>query len=254
MRTATAGWNERQLRILELLEADGEVRIGDLRSLLGVTEMTIRRDLEKLEGSGQVRRIFGGAILLGKDVALQERSGLMGEEKVRIGRYAAGLIQPGESVFIDGGTTTFEVARAIRQGINVTAVTNALNVAQELQARGIPTIVSGGMIWEATSTLIGPFAVQHIGSMAYDRIFLGATGFSSRHGFSNSNMHEAEIKKTAMRQAAEVNVVADHTKFEAKDLLLFAAASEVHRVITDAMPKEEAALALREGGAEIVVV
>lgn len=254
MRTATAGWNERQLRILELLEADGEVRIGDLRSLLGVTEMTIRRDLEKLEGSGQVRRIFGGAILLGKDVALQERSGLMAEEKVRIGRYAAGLIQPGESVFIDGGTTTLEVARAIRPGINVTAVTNALNVAQELQARGIATIVSGGMIWEATSTLIGPFAAQHIGSMAYDRIFLGATGFSARHGFSNSNMHEAEIKKTAIRQAAEVNVVADHTKFEAKDLLLFAAAGEVNRLITDAMPKEEAVKSLREGGAEIVVV
>lgn len=254
MRTATAGWNERQLRMLELLEAEGEVRIGELKAMFGVTEMTIRRDLEKLEGSGQVRRIFGGAILLGKDVALQERTGLMAEEKARIGRYAAGLIQPGEAIFLDGGTTTIEVARAIKPGLGITAVTNALNVAQELQAKGITTIVSGGMIWEATSTLIGPFAAQHIGSMAYNRIFLGATGISARHGFSNSNMHEAEIKKTAIRQAAEVNVVADHSKFDAKDLLLFAAASDVHRVITDAEPPREIAETLLESGTELVVV
>lgn len=254
MRTATVGLNERQRRMMELLERDGEIRINELKGLFSVTEMTIRRDLEKLEGTGQVRRIFGGAILLGRDVALQDRTGLMAEEKARIGRYAAGLIQPGEAVFIDGGTTTLEVARAIQPGMNITVVTNALNVAQELLAKGIATIVSGGMIWEATSTLIGPFAVQHIASMTYNRAFLGTTGISARHGFSNSNMHEAEIKKTAIRQAAEVIVVADHTKFEAKDLLIFAAPGEVHRVITDEAPEGEAAGALREAGTEIVVV
>lgn len=252
IRTMASELNDRQRRMLEWLEADGEIRISELKTRFGVTEMTIRRDLEKLEQLGSVRRIFGGAILLGKDIALQDRTGVMAEEKARIGRYAASLIRPGDSVFLDGGTTTIEVARALPQRMSITVVTNALNVAQELQGKGIPAIVSGGMIWEATSTLIGPFAVQHIGSMAYTRIFLGTTGISARHGFSNSNIHEAEIKRTAIRQAAEVNVVADHTKFDAERLLLFAGPAEVHRLITNQLPNPDLMQAMQSGGMEVV--
>lgn len=246
--------NERQRRMMARLEAEGEIRIGELKDMFGVTEMTIRRDLEKLEQTGQVRRIFGGAILLGKDVALHDRAVVMAGEKARIGSRAAALIQPGEHVFIDGGTTTVEIARALQPGRNITVVTNALNVAHELQEKGITTIVTGGMIWEATSTLIGPFAVHHIGAMTYNRAFLGATGISAQHGFSNSNMHEAEMKRTAIRQASEVNVVADHTKFEAKDFTLFAGIADVQRLITDRLPEGPLLKALEEKGVHVIQV
>lgn len=247
-----SGLNDRQQRIKEQLEIDGEIRINDMKDMFDVTEMTIRRDLEKLEQAGIVRRIFGGAILLGKDIALKDRTGVMAEEKARIGRKAASFIQPGDYVFIDGGTTTIEVARALKPGYEITVVTNALNVANELQEKKIPTIVSGGMILEATSTLIGPYAETLIRSMAYTRVFLGTTGLSAQHGFSNSNMYEAELKKTAIRQASEVNIVADHSKFGAKDFISFAGLGQVHRMITDKLPESELLDICMGSGMEIV--
>lgn len=248
----TIGLNERQRQIIERLEADGEIRITDMKAMFAVTEMTIRRDLEKLEQMGILRRTFGGAILLGKDIALKDRTGVMCEEKARIGRKAASLIQPGDYVFIDGGTTTIEVVRALKPGLEILVVTNALNVANELQEKKIQAVVSGGMILEATSTLIGPFAENLIGSMAYTRIFLGTTGLSAQHGFSNSNMYEAVIKKLAIRQADEVNIVVDHTKFGAKELLSFAELSQVHRMITDKLPDPFLLNACREAGMDII--
>ncbi|WP_139993378.1 DeoR/GlpR family DNA-binding transcription regulator [Paenibacillus paridis] len=245
--------NDRQQRIKEQLEIHGEIRMNDMKTMFTVTEMTIRRDLEKLEQAGILRRTFGGAILLGKDIALKDRTGLRADEKASIGRTAAALIQTGEYIFIDGGTTTIEVARALKPGLGITVVTNALNVANELQEKRIPTILSGGMILEATSTVIGPFAENMIGSMAYSRVFLGTTGLTAEHGFSNSNMYEAEIKKTAIRQASEVNVLMDHTKFGAKDFISFAELGHVHRVITDKLPAAELNKACKRAGIELVL-
>ncbi|MHA6480930.1 DeoR/GlpR family DNA-binding transcription regulator [Paenibacillus sp. strain BS8-2] len=244
--------NERQQLIMEWLGSEGEARIPDMSVRFNVTEMTIRRDLEKLEQEGLVKRTLGGAIPLGKDIALKERTGVMSAEKAAIGRLAASLIQPGDYVFFDGGTTTIEVARALRPDYPMTAVTNALNVAAELQEKRIPTIVTGGMILEATSTLIGPFAENLIGSMAYSRVFLGTTGITPGHGFSNSNMYEAEIKKAAIRQAAEVNILADATKFGARDLFSFAELSQASRIIANAEPEESLKQACGEHGVTIM--
>jgi DeoR family transcriptional regulator, fructose operon transcriptional repressor len=97
--------------MLDLIFREGEVRMAALREVFAVTEMAIRRDLEKLEEAGAVRRTFGGAIFVGQDVALKERSGLLTDEKARIGKHAASFVKPGDSIFIDGGTTTFQVAR-----------------------------------------------------------------------------------------------------------------------------------------------
>lgn len=249
----SSDWNERQRRIVEQLEADGEIRLNDLKLQFSVTEMTLRRDLEKLELAGVLKRTFGGAILVGKDIALKDRTGVMTEEKIRIGRRAAALVQPGDSVFIDGGTTTFEVARALKPGLDVTVVTNAMNVAQELQEKRIQTIVTGGIILEATSTLIGPLAEQSIRSMAYTRIFLGTTGVTAQHGYSNSNMYEAELKKAAIRQSSEVNIVADHTKFGAKELFSFAQLNEAHRIVTDRLPDRTLLDAWKEADVEVLL-
>lgn len=245
------GLNARQQQMLEHISREGELRIAVLKETYQVTEMTIRRDLEKLEETGAVKRIFGGAIFIGKDIALQERTGILTEEKMRIGRHAAGLIRAGESIFIDGGTTTIQVAKYLTPGMNITVVTNALNVAAELSGKQIPVLMTGGMLRDATNSLVGPITVQSMSGMAFDRIFLGATGLSIEHGFSNSNIYEAEIKQMAIRQAAETNIVLDHTKFGAKVLVSFAPLSGVQRIITDRMPDDSLQRACEEAGVRL---
>jgi DeoR family fructose operon transcriptional repressor len=224
-----------------------------LKEAFDVTEMTIRRDLEKLEQSRSIKRTFGGAIYVGQDIALKERSGILTEEKMRIGRKAAELIMPGESVFIDGGTTTIQIARFLKPGMNVTVVTNALNVAAELSGKQIATLMTGGMLLEATNSLVGPIAAQTLSSMAFDRVFLGATGVNIEHGFSNSNIYEAEIKQIAIRQTAETNIVLDHSKFGARVLISFASLSGVQRIITDQMPEGELLRAYEKAGVQVDV-
>lgn len=254
MRNTTQhGLNNRQQQILDLISAKGELRIADAKEAFQVTEMTIRRDLEKLEELGFIKRTFGGAILFGKDIALQERSGMMTEEKIKIGRRAASLIQPGDSVFIDGGTTTLQIARSLPAGINITVVTNALNVAAELSGKQIPALMTGGMLLEATHSLVGPIAVQSLSGMAFDRVFLGATGVNGTHGFSNSNMYEAEMKRIAIRQSSEVNIVLDHSKFGEKALVSFASFTDVHRLVTDRPPEGELLEACQQSGTSIDV-
>jgi len=248
-----ADWNARQRRIHEQIAQNGEVRIAELSERYGVTEMTIRRDLEKLEEGGTVKRTFGGAIYVYRDVALQERTGLLTDEKAKIGRLAAALVGPGESVFLDGGTTTLQIARALKPGLQITVVTNALNIAAELASKQIPTIMTGGMLLESTHSLVGPIAAQSLAGMAFDHAFLGATGLSESHGFSNSNLYEAEIKRMAIRQAKDVTVVLDHTKFGARELVSFGGLKDVSRIVADARPEGELAKACQEAGVQIVV-
>lgn len=238
--------NRRQQQIADLLAGDGEVKLAALKERFDVVEMTLRRDLEKLERLGLARRTFGGAIAYGRDIELHERNAVMLAEKSRIGRIAAAIVQPGESIFVDGGSTTLQLVRHLKPDAGITVVTNALNIAAELQQRGITAIVIGGMLVERTSTMVGPAAVAMLSGMALDRAFLGATGCSSRHGFCNSNMHEAEVKRTAIRQAAETNVLIDHTKFGARDLFSFAALGGVSRIVCDRAPDGELAEAIRE--------
>lgn len=240
------GLNERQRQILERLNAEHEVKIAELKEMFSVTEMTLRRDLEKLETAGNIRRTFGGAILVGRDIALQERFGIMSEAKSRIGKAAAALVQPGESIFIDAGTTTLQVARYLPAGLPVTVVTNAVTIASELMGKQIQTIVTGGMLIEATAALSGPYTDKMLSSMAFDRVFLGATGVNLSHGFSNSNIHEAEIKKLAMKQAKETNIVMDHSKFGNQVLFSFAELSEASRIISDQLPDDELRLGCEE--------
>jgi DeoR family transcriptional regulator, fructose operon transcriptional repressor len=246
--------NERQERILEQLNEEGEIKIAALSKQFQVTEMTIRRDLEKLEQLTLLYRTLGGAISSAAvDMPLGERSHVLIEEKSSIGRAAAQLIQPGEAVFIEAGTTTLHIARRIAKGADITVVTNALNVAAELNGKQVQTIVVGGIMREATSSLVGPFAEEIIQKMAFDRVFLGASGFTLEHGFSNSNVYEAELKRIALSKAAEVNMVIDHTKFGYQSLATFARLGQVTRIITNVHPPDDILTACREAGVEVRV-
>lgn len=244
--------NVRQQEILDRLTLYGEVKLTELKETFDVTEMTLRRDLEKLEQMNFLRRTFGGAILIGKDIALMERTHVYIDEKMKIGMQAVKFIQPGDSIFIDGGSTTLQVAKYLNSNMNISVVTNALNVAAELQRKQISTIVIGGILLENTSTLVGPLACDSLSQMAFNRVFIGTTGITARHGFSNSNMYEAEIKRIIIEQAAEVNIVMDHTKFGMKDLFSFASLTSVDRIITNRLPEQELIEAINDASVEIV--
>lgn len=245
-------FNDRQQQIVDLITTDGEIKIAELKDRFAVTEMTIRRDLEKLEQRGIVRRTFGGAISVGKDVSLSERAGTHVEEKKRIGKVAAALIQPGESIFIDGGSTTLQIARHLPTGAPFTVVTNALNVASELIEKKIPVIVIGGIVRDSTLSMSGPMAIEAISKMAFDRAFLGASGLNKRDGFGNSNMFEAELKRVAITRSAETSIVLDHSKFGTNSLVSFTEIGHVRRMITDRLPEEDLLMALREAGVDIM--
>jgi DeoR family fructose operon transcriptional repressor len=245
--------NARQSQIIELLKTNGEAKIPELKSMFDVTEMTVRRDLEKLERHGILKRTFGGAILASQDLTLRERTVSQAEEKMRIGRCAAALVQPGDSIFIDGGSTTLQVARHLPEQSAITVVTNAINVAAQLAERSISTIVIGGVLVEATNSMIGSIAVESISRMAFDKVFIGATGINARHGFSNSNMHEAEIKRIAIQQAKEAYIVSDHSKFGEQVLVSFATLSDINKIVTDTMPDQELLSACQTAGVEVLL-
>lgn len=227
---------ERQKEILKLLENNKEVKFGDMSKIFDVTEMTIRRDIEKLEQKGAVYRTFGGAIMSpNKDITLKDRMGLMIAEKYQIGKTAASLIKPNEAIFIDSGTTTIQIARHLHLK-SVTVITNAPQLAIELQEKSIPTILLGGQLLTSTISLIGPIAEENLKNMYFDRAFIAATGLTANSGLSNSNIFELNIKKLAMSQSKEVNVVLDSSKFEVESLASFASFGSISRLITDRNP------------------
>lgn len=171
----------------------------------------------------------------------------------RIGRLAAGLVRKGESIFIDGGSTTLLVARHLPEDANITVVTNAINVAAELSEKKIPTIVLGGILIDTTKSMVGPVTIEMITRMAFDKIFLGATGLHPQHGFSNSNMQEAEIKRIAIQKAKESFIVLDHTKFGASMLVSFADIRDVHAIVTDNEPNPEWIETFQLAGTKILI-
>ncbi|MCL6459119.1 MAG: DeoR/GlpR family DNA-binding transcription regulator [Gorillibacterium sp.] len=247
------GLNPRQEQLLKLILERGDIKLPELKQQFSVTEMTIRRDLEKLEQLGLARRTFGGAIAVARETTLNQRNTLMLAEKTRIGCAAAERVTSGDSVFIDGGSTTLLLAQALPPGLNITVVTNAVNVAMELMGKQIPTILTGGRLVESTYSMVGQVAADTIAKMVFTRAFLGAGGMTATHGFSNTNIDEAGVKKLVICQAAEVNILIDHSKFGQSTLFSFAELGEVSRMITDKAPEGELLEACMEGGVDIAV-
>jgi len=248
----STGLNERQKQIVDLLQKNGEVKTIELKEMFTVTDMTLRRDLEKLEQMGLLKRTFGGAILQTKEIALPERAVVHIEEKETIGQIVKNIIRSGESIFIDSGSTTLQIVRAIPERTPITVVTNAIHVAVELSVKQINTIVIGGVLLETTNAMGGAIAVESISKMAFDKAFLGTTGVTPLHGFSNSNMLEAEIKREAIRRANEAYIVMDHTKFGQNALFSFSKLEEIDAIITDKQPTRDWIDSLNEANVKLI--
>ncbi|MFN7995663.1 MAG: DeoR/GlpR family DNA-binding transcription regulator [Bryobacteraceae bacterium] len=251
---------ERRRKILTLLEEQGRVTVESLAGSFRVSAVTIRADLEDLGHKGLLVRSHGGAILPlspQQDYPLQVKQTLHHAEKTRIGRAAAQLVQPRQTVIIDGGTTTAEVARALkRTGPEaLTVVTHALNIALEFaDSPDVSLIVIGGILRHISKSFVGPPAERMMADLHADHFFLAVDGLDPETGPSTPDVLEAQLNAQMIRASREVSVVADATKFGRRSLSLIGDIRSIHRVITDTRVNEELVCRLRKMGIEVLIV
>ncbi len=251
---------ERRRKIVEAVEQDGRVTISDLVKRFGVSAVTARCDLDALTELGAIVRSHGGAVRRlepVQDYPLMVKEALHHHEKVRIGRAAAELVRPNETIILDSGTTTMEVARAIKalKFPALTVITNALNIAMEFSdAQYISLLMTGGMLRHISYSFVGPQAEQMLRSLYADHLFLAVDGFDPEIGPSTPDILEAQLNAVMMRIARQVTVVADCSKFERRSLSVIGSVEEVHRVITDNGVNSDTVAALRRRGLEVLTV
>lgn len=229
---------ERERIILEALERNGIVRLAELRERLGVTERTLRRDLQRLEDMGLLRRTRGGAIstkhYASEGPPAEMRLGQMVEEKRRIATMAVSRIERGSRLILDSGTTALEIARSLPREYELSVVTNNVMVLTELAKRDdVEVILCGGSLRRTTLSIIGPYAEKLLASVRADLAFVGVTAVTGELDFTTVNFFEAEIKKEMIRAASYTIVVCDRSKFGKRDLARFAGPADVDEVITD---------------------
>ncbi len=225
--------DQRRQEILNHIESIGYVSLQQLSDRAGVSESTVRRDLEFLEKVGQIRRTRGGAAYVGESLTtLDERSVQSLPQKQAVGRAAAALVQAGESILLDGGTTTLEVARNLA-GKSLQVVTNSLPVVNLLANHSqIELVVIGGYVYPKTGVALGPMATAALANIHVRRLFMSVGGITER-GLYNSNSLLAETEQAMLSAAEEVIVVTDSSKFGHGALAHLCGMDRVHRVVAD---------------------
>ncbi|HZW29425.1 MAG TPA: DeoR/GlpR family DNA-binding transcription regulator [Isosphaeraceae bacterium] len=225
----------RRRHLRELVTRQGYATLDELVRVLGVSESTIRRDLEALDLAGSIKRTHGGAVYAGEVrsmPAFDERTGTAAAEKRAIGQAAAALLQDGDTVLLDGGTTTWEVARAL-VGRRIQVVTNSLPIAQLLaSSQQTDLILIGGYVYPRTGVALGPLAIATMQSLRVRTAILGAGGIVPE-GIYNSNSLLVETERQMMSCGQEVMIVADHTKFGRLALARLCGLGEIDSVVVD---------------------
>jgi len=245
----------RRRRLLELITRQGYATLDELVRVIGVSESTIRRDLETLDLSGSIKRTHGGAVYTGEVrsmPAFEERTATAAAEKRAIGLAAASLLEDGDTVLLDGGTTTMEVARAL-VGRRLQVVTNSLPIAQLLaSSQQTDLILLGGYIYPRTGVALGPMAISAMQSIRVRTAILGAGGIVAE-GIYNSNSLLVETERQMMSCGQEVMIVADHTKFGRLSLARLCALEEVDHLVVDSALTDSDQTMLEEAGVSIHV-
>jgi DeoR family fructose operon transcriptional repressor len=227
---------ERKQRILTALHRTPAVRVIDLSRALRVSPASIRRDLADLERAGLLKRTHGGAVtprLAALEPSLAEKEDQHHAEKSAIAALAAGLIEEGDTILLDSGSTTRQIARELRHGRNLTVVTNALNIAWELASSDLELVLTGGQLRRGILSQVGPLTEQALASLHVDKLFLAANGVDVDKGLTTPNPIEAQTKRRMVARATRVILVADHTKFGRVTFSRICGFDQVHDVVTD---------------------
>jgi DeoR family transcriptional regulator of aga operon len=250
---------ERRASILQKLSVYDQVFVSDLSDEFGVSEVTIRNDLEQLEGKKLLIRARGGAMsvshVVSYDQHLGEKHKLNMPEKARIGKVSAGLIKDSDTVIIDSGTTTLEIVKNIPPMLsNVTIITNALNIANQLlSSPNINLIIPGGALRKNSLSLIGPLAEKSFKNFYVDKVFLGVDGFDTLNGISTPNLEEAYLNQIMIEVAREVIIVTDSSKFLRKSLAFICKPDRIDTVITDDGITADDKKRLEDAGVKVLI-
>ena len=251
---------QRQTFILERVREDGAVRVADLARDLGVSDMTVRRDLELLHQQGLLEKVHGGATASSGSSLFEPgfvvKSELELDEKEAIAAAAALLVEPGMAIAVSAGTTTYALARRLIDIEGITIVTNSVPVADVLYRLGRPdqTIIVTGGVRTPSDALVGPFAVAALRTIHVDLVFMGVHGMDPHSGFTTPNLLEAETNQALVESGRRLAVVADHTKWGVIGISSIARLDQADVLFTDSRLPSDAQAELRRAVRELVVV
>lgn len=249
----------RRALIEERVLADGEIDFVTLAEEFGVSQMTIRRDVEMLEDRGVVRRVLGGAIAFGgksTEPSFEARAAEAAESKRHIAKAAAELLRPSETVILDSGSTVLAMAREIRgRDLGLTVITPSILVAAELANEPDTTVIlTGGLVRPGELSLIGAEAENTFRNYNCDTYAMGVAGVHAKRGFSDYHRDESSVKKAAIRSADRVIAVLDESKLGRVQLVNVAALQEVEVLVTNGEPDDPTVVAVREAGVNVICV
>ena len=250
---------QRHKLIVEELRRLGAVRVSELTQLLDVSEMTVRRDLDALAAAGVLEKVHGGATIRGSlttdEPGFEAKSEVQLREKEAIARAAARLVEPGQSIGLTAGTTTYRLAHLLTAVPDLTVVTNSIKVANVFHLHPQPgvTVILVGGVRTPSDALVGPVAVATIRSLHVDQLFMGVHGATEDAGLTTPNMLEGETDRALIESSSRRVVVADHTKWGIRGLSTIARLEEVHVFVTDDGLSHGARAAIAEHVDRVVV-
>jgi DeoR/GlpR family transcriptional regulator of sugar metabolism len=250
---------QRQDRIRAEVERSGGARIAGLAELLGVSDMTVRRDIDALAARGLVRKVYGGAAVTpqgtGEEPGFEAKSSREPAAKELIAAVAAGLVQPRSTIAVTAGTTTYAAAVHLARIAELTVVTNSVRVADYLFCNGeaSQTVLLTGGLRTPSDALVGPIAVETVGGLHVDCLLMGVHGMDLVSGFTTPNLMEAEVNRAMVASAARLLVLADHTKWGVVGLARMAALAEASIVVSDSGLTAEAREVIEGTVGELII-
>ena len=249
---------ERRKKILNLLDKNGQIFVHELSEEFKVSEVTIRNDLELFESKKLLIRARGGAMKfensVSKDFQISEKDKINYAAKVKIGAKAASMVKEGETIILDSGTTTMEIARHLDPKNSINVITNAFNIANELiNSLNVNIIVPGGTLRKNSNSLVGPLAEKNLRNFYVDKLFLGVDGFDLTLGAFTPNIDEASLNQIMIEIAKEVILVADSSKFNRRSLAFICPVNKIHLIITDKKISAETKKQLEDSGVEVII-
>ncbi|NOI67043.1 transcriptional repressor AgaR [Vibrio sp. 99-8-1] len=248
---------ERRQKIVELIRKNGEGKVDDFSARFAVSTVTIRHDLNLLEQQGCVYRCYGGATInhnFAFDQPLHRKGLLNKSTKEKIAIVAASMIQDGEAIILDSGSTIGYMTEYLDRKKDLVVMTNAINTAYQLTAyENVDLFVVGGNLRRSSCSLIGSHGVQQVKDYRFDKLFLGVDGFDLDAGVTTPNQNEAQVNRAMCEVSRQVIAVTDSSKFGRKSFCMIKAAKEIDVLITDSEIPEHYLQTLTDMGVEVIL-